>query len=219
MSNNRQTFLAFVVLIVILVAALVMSIRHMQAHEEVRVVWGYTICQDTLYTEGFDYNNYYVVVSARFDDSVVLSVPVDVIEGRVVGQVFARPIHRVLVPGNQGVLLVVMGVGDSYTTTIAVENSGAETFTINGSTTYPYCGIVPDVDTGVRDIGIYATPGACYYAFIHNPDGGWSLVADEAHPAGIIWRADEYGNIHLITGGWDQSHKPEDYRLEQASCE
>lgn len=83
----------------------------------------------------------------------------------------------------------------------------------------PYCAeIVEDPVETIHLPSLEGNPHNCYMAYIQNEGGGESLVTDDAHPTGIVWRVADDGTIHLITGGGGQSNEPADYRLEAVAC-
>lgn len=179
--------------------------------------WNYHLCAEYLPKE-LGYHNVAIVVNAQ---AGLRGVPVYVVELSVVGNVRAYGGQNILMPGNNVVLGLVIGRGETFQGVIRVPGTPSRGVTVEGSARYPECGVVAAGSTyeAILDIGIYGDPGACYFAYIYNGDGGSSRVADEAHPGGIVWQADSLGNIHFITGGGGQSIDPADYYLEPTTCQ
>jgi hypothetical protein len=119
----------------------------------------------------------------------------------------------------EGTTLIADAKPDGYASLEIVFEDGGY-FDWHAGPDTPYCGAVVEDPVETVHLGLVAgSPHGCYLAYISNGDGGSSLVTDNAHPDGIVWRPADDGTIHLITGGGGQSAAPEDYSLRAVPCQ
>jgi hypothetical protein len=119
----------------------------------------------------------------------------------------------------EGTTLIADAKPDGYASLEIVFEDGGY-FDWHAGPDTPYCGTVVEDPVETVHLGLVAgSPHSCYLAYISNGDGGSSLVTDNAHPDGIVWRPADDGTIHLITGGGGQSAAPEDYSLRAVPCQ